>query len=77
MKYMLLSGYTIEYKDISICFLPNYGVHQRPKFQVHVSHRKLKDRVFSELYSSLDEAIDKFYGLKEYIYGQNKSNGSS
>lgn len=76
IKNLLYSGYFIQYKDISICYLPDYYDTNRQKFQVHAEHRKLKERVFSELYSSIDDAVDKFLGLKELIYAT-KSNDNT
>lgn len=70
LKSLLYSGANIEFRDITICFLPNNmnGVIIRPGFQVHAEHRKLKNRVYSEIHYSIDEAIDKFLGLKRFLY---------
>lgn len=70
LKSLLYSGAYIEFRDISICFLPNHldGVILRPGFQVHAEHRRLKNRVYSEIHYSIDEAVDKFLGLKRFLY---------
>lgn len=72
-KSIILDGCSIEIGKLSLCCINHY-VQKHPKlqFQVHCDHPKmLKDdgTVFTELYDSLDMAVDKFLMLKGKLYG--------
>ena len=59
-KAAIRDGCTVEYKDITLCDLRNFCYWMKNKervFQVHSNK-------FTAIYSSLDEAVDKFIELR-------------
>lgn len=71
IKNVIENHCSIEYKKLSICYIPDYyfGFKKREVYQVHVEHHKLEDRYFSMVYEDVDDAVDKFLELKGQLYG--------
>ena len=75
-KEIILDGCSIEIGKLSLCYINHYikthpKVRNGPLFQVHCEHHKMiksDGTPFSELYESLDDAVDKFLVLKSEIY---------
>ena len=75
-KEIILDGCSVEIGKLSLCCINKYiknepKANSRLQFQVHCEHYKMLKQdgnVFSELYDSLDTAIDKFLMLKSELY---------
>lgn len=59
-RNIVRDGCSVEYKDISLSDLRNYFYWMKNKKRVYQVH----SNKFTEVYESLDEAIDKFLELK-------------
>lgn len=69
-KKCILDGIDLDYNKLSLCTLYNARFKPRLfKYQVHSDNFHLK---FSEMFISLEDALDKFIELKEFL--QRKSN---
>ena len=73
VKQLVLDGFCIEYKSISICLITDYyrhkGMLQDYAFQVHVDHHKLGGTV-SEINESINEPAARFMELRGKCYGK-------
>lgn len=82
-KRILLSGHSVEYKDISLCrindYCPRPGVSKEYKYgwQVHADSSKLKGTIehadengYSGIHTDLDKAISQFMKIRRILYGQ-------
>ena len=75
-KNVILDGCSIEIGKLSLCCVNNYiKVYSKTQckiqFQVHCEHYKMiksDGSPFTELYDSLDTAVDKFLMLKSELY---------
>lgn len=67
IKKLLMSGYNVEFGALSICNLARHtntrGLFNR-KYQVDSNTGKF---LFSEIYSDIDIAIDKFLGIRNIL----------
>lgn len=74
VKELVLDGYCIEYKALSICLITDYYKHKGMldyAFQVHIDHHKVG--TVSEINESINESVARFFELKGKCYGrQNK-----
>ncbi len=60
IKNVIKSGCSVDHKDLSICDLRNYCYWMKNRERVYQVH----NNKFSEIYSDINEAIDKFLELK-------------
>jgi hypothetical protein len=72
VKELVLDGFCVEYKAISICLITEYykhkGMLQDYAFQIHVDHHKLGGTV-SEINESINESVARFFELRGKCYG--------
>lgn len=70
------SGYDVDFKRLSICNIGNY-VHMRAnmsrRYQVFVDCPQV---YFSEVYTELDIAVDKFIALRNLLCSPKKKHES-
>ena len=71
---LMLNGFELQYKNVSISSLGDklYVGSKRRNYQVHCDYYHLK---FSEIYSDVEIAADKFVALKgqlDVLYAQNR-----
>lgn len=66
---LLTSGYSVEYKFLSICKLDTryYKGEYKHTYQVHCEDYKSP---FSEIYKDINDAIIKFFELMKEVYGK-------
>ncbi len=73
IKELVLDGYCIEYKRLSICCVTDYykhkGMFKGYAFQVHVDHHKLGGTV-SEIDEDINKSVIRFFELKRKCYGR-------
>lgn len=61
IKELIFNGYNVEYKHTCICDLRGHlphRMHHSRVYQVHSGN-------FSQIYSDLDQAVNKFISLKK------------
>ena len=67
-KSVIFSGCAIEYRNVSLCdlrhFLPQYRGRANGVYQVHSDNKK---KLYSKLFYSIDDAVDKFDELKGVV----------
>ena len=73
VKELVLDGFCIEYRALSICLITDYYKHKGLldyAFQVHVDHYRLG--TVSEIHESIDKSVARFFELKRKCYGRHK-----
>ena len=67
-KSVVFSGCAIEYRNVSLCDLRHFLPQNRGKangvYQVHSDNKR---KLYSKLFYSIDDAVDKFVELKGVV----------
>lgn len=75
IKELVLDGYCVEFRNISICCITDYykhkGMWKNYAFQVHVDHHRVGGTV-SEIDENIDKSLQRFFELKGKCYGRQK-----
>lgn len=79
-KVVLLENSSIEYKLVSINYLPSYfNALALPKWQVFTEASRFRDKKtglpFSELYDNIDMAIVRYLEIKDELYAPRPNKG--
>lgn len=74
IKELVLDGYCVEFRELSICCITDYykhkGMWDSYAFQVHVDSHKVG--TVSEIDENVNKSVNRFLELKRKCYGRKK-----
>ena len=72
VKRLLESGHTVDFGRLTICDLGNFSATRKSlkrRYQVECTDARLR---FSEIYETLELAVDKFCGIRAVLIAKMK-----